>query len=150
MSSRRVNLGRRFSDRSIRRLDPLFWTTAKIRDWRGNHVIVVESFKVGGAGLPQAGMPAVRVTPTLNPLKNGRGEMNPAGPRLPIKRLRLALTSRTIRPASYRHGKRLSSANRAGLPVVGGGVRNIRTCIALPDPRTDCSRGRFRSSTQYF
>ena len=50
-----------------------------------NHDVVVELFEVGGADHSEAGVPPLGVIPTLNPLKHGRGELNPAGPGLPVE-----------------------------------------------------------------
>ena len=50
-----------------------------------NHDVVVELFEVGGADHSEAGAPPLGVIPTLNPLKHGRGELNPAGPGLPVE-----------------------------------------------------------------
>ena len=50
-----------------------------------NHDVVVESLKVGGADHSEAGVPPFGVIPTLNPLEHRRGELNPAGPGLPVE-----------------------------------------------------------------
>ena len=51
-----------------------------------NHDVVVELFEVGGADHSEAGLPPLGVMPFFNPLNPVRGELDPAGPGLSVKK----------------------------------------------------------------
>lgn len=46
---------------------------------------VIELFEVGGADHSEAGVPPLRVIPTLDSLKHRGGELDLAGPGLPVR-----------------------------------------------------------------
>jgi hypothetical protein len=50
-----------------------------------NRQVVVELLKAGGADHAETGMPAASITPTFNPLKHRGGELDLAGPGLPVE-----------------------------------------------------------------
>ncbi len=50
-----------------------------------NLEVVDVLFEVGGADHVEVGMPPLEVILAFNPLNHGAGELNPAGPGLPVE-----------------------------------------------------------------